>query len=214
MTQTGPRVIKLGGSLLDWPELAQNFRRWLAAQSDAVNILIVGGGTIVDAVRRLDIQHRLTAEAAHWLSIRGMGLTAKFVGELLAEATCVHGLDELQFSAGAGLQILEVEQFLRADQASADALPCGWEVTSDSIAARLATILMARELVLLKSTLAAAPSTREELAQSGLVDAYFAHASRTLAVRIVNLRDPESATILLNADRAQNGVVYAPSPSA
>jgi 5-(aminomethyl)-3-furanmethanol phosphate kinase len=206
MTQTGPRVIKLGGSLLDWPELAPNFRRWLAAQSDAVNILIVGGGTIVEAVRRLDARHRFTSEAAHWLSIRGMSLTAQFVGGLLPEATSARGLDELQFSAGAGLQILEVEQFLRADKSSADAVPSGWQVTSDSIAARLATLLMARELVLLKSTLVGAPHTREGLAQSGLVDAYFAHASRALAVRIVNLRDPEAAPILLKADRAQGGV--------
>jgi 5-(aminomethyl)-3-furanmethanol phosphate kinase len=200
MTQTGPRVIKLGGSLLDWPELAPNFRRWLAMQSDAVNILIVGGGAIVDAVRRLDARHRLTAEAAHWLSIRGMGVTAQIACGLLTEATCVHSLDELQFSAGGGLQILEVEPFLRDDMASANALPCGWEVTSDSIAARLATVLRARELVLLKSTLAAVPPAREALAQSGLVDEYFANASRALAIRVVNLRDPAFPHIKLQVE--------------
>ncbi len=213
MTQTAPRVIKLGGSLLDWPELVPSFRRWLAAQAEAVNILIVGGGAIVEVVRQLDNPHRLTAEAAHWLSIRGMGLTADFVSGLLKEATCVGSLDELRFSAAAGLQIFEVERFLREDQASADALPCGWEVTSDSIAARVATALQARELVLLKSTLAAAPPTREGLAQCGLVDSYFAKASRGLTVRIVNLRSPEVAPILLEAELARSGIVGEPQAS-
>jgi aspartokinase-like uncharacterized kinase len=203
--QNGPRVIKLGGSLLDWPELAPSFRRWLVAQSDALNIMIVGGGPIVDAVRLLDCRHRLAAVTAHWLSVRGMCLTAQFVSGLLPEATRVRGLDQLQLSAASGLQILEVERFLREDQASADALPCGWEVTSDSIAARIATHLKARELVLLKSTLPARAASRDGLAQCGLVDSYFARASCELMVRFVNLRNPAFRQIALQAERAPSG---------
>jgi 5-(aminomethyl)-3-furanmethanol phosphate kinase len=205
MMQNGPRVIKLGGSLLDWPDLASSFRRWLAAQSDAANIVIVGGGPIVDAVRRLDGRHRLMDETAHWLSIRGMGLAAQFVSGLLGEATCVRGLDQLDLSTAAGLQILEVERFLREDQASADTLPCGWEVTSDSIAARVATHLKARELVLLKSTLPTRPASREDLAECGLVDSYFARASRELMVRIVNLRDSAFVQFAIPAEREPSG---------
>ncbi|MBI3840144.1 MAG: uridylate kinase [Planctomycetia bacterium] len=207
MTQMCRRVIKLGGSLLDWPELVPSFRRWLSAQAAAVNVMVIGGGPIVDAIRRLDAQQQIAAEAAHWLSIRAMGLTADFVSGLLEEATFVRSLDELRFSTGASLQILDVERFLREDQSSADALPCGWEVTSDSIAARIAAVLKAGELVLLKSTLPAAPPTREGLAQAGLIDSYFARASRGLLVRIVNLRNPQALTIDLEVERERSGII-------
>ena len=50
-----------GGSLLDWPELAVRFQRWLAAQPPAANVLVVGGGPIVEGLRELD---RLRALAA------------------------------------------------------------------------------------------------------------------------------------------------------
>ena len=32
------RVIKLGGSLLDWPEFPQRFRAWLKLQPSAANL--------------------------------------------------------------------------------------------------------------------------------------------------------------------------------
>jgi 5-(aminomethyl)-3-furanmethanol phosphate kinase len=202
MTRPPLRVIKLGGSLLDWSELAPRFRVWLAAQTEAVNVVIVGGGAVVDAMRHFDRQHHLTAEAAHWLSIRAMSLTADLVSHLLPEARRVSRVDELRCEFSANLQIFEVEGFLREDAATDDALPCGWEVTSDSIAARVANVLGASELVLLKSTLPEPALDREGLAQDGLVDAHFARVSRRLAVRIVNLRDPTFSQLVLLVEQS------------
>ena len=45
------RVVKVGGSLLDLPQLPQKLRMWLAAQSPAHNVLVVGGGPLVEQVR-------------------------------------------------------------------------------------------------------------------------------------------------------------------
>jgi aspartokinase-like uncharacterized kinase len=184
------RVIKLGGSLLGWPELTSRVRAWLACQPPAANILIVGGGPIVEKLRELDREHQFSPAAAHWLSIRAMSLTAAIVAELLEEAILVSSLEPLRLSPSAGLQILDVERFLREDQGSEGALPCGWHVTSDSIAARVATVLNASELVLLKSVLPASESSREAWSRTGFVDAHFARASSALAVRSVNLRMP------------------------
>lgn len=191
MTPLHVRVIKLGGSLLDWPELAPRVRAWLGGQPPATNIVIVGGGPMVDKLRALDREHHFSPAAAHWLSIRAMSLTAAIVAEWLEEATLVSSLEKLRLAGPTSLQIFDVEHFLREDQGADGALPCGWEVTSDSIAARVAAIVSARELVLLKSALPAPGSSREAWARSGFVDAHFPRASVGLSVRCVNLRNPE-----------------------
>ena len=63
----GPRVIKLGGSLLEWPGMPVAFRRWLARQAPAASVLIAGGGQIVEALRQLDAALGLSQETMHWL---------------------------------------------------------------------------------------------------------------------------------------------------
>lgn len=195
---SGPRVIKLGGSLLAWPEWVEAFDRWIAQQPPAANVVIVGGGAVVEALRQIDRAHALPAETAHWLAVRAMSLTAALAARLLPRAELIVSLERLPPSASHGLWVLDVEGFLRADARGADQLPCSWDATSDSIAARVAVRLGANELVLLKSAL---PSegcdALEELARAGYVDAYFARAARGLRVRVVNLRDDGHAELAI-----------------
>ena len=68
-------------------------------------------------------------------------------------------------------------------------LPHSWDVTSDSIAARLAVLAGADELVLLKSGLPAGSLTLAQAAETGYVDRYFPVAAAGVPrVRCVNLR--------------------------
>ncbi len=182
------RAIKLGGSLLDWPELPAAFASWLAVQPKATNIVVVGGGAIVDALRELDRVGSLGAEACHWLAIHGMSLTAALAAELLGADKLVTDFESLQQLDGNGLYVFDVERFMRDDADGAEPLPCSWEVTSDSIAARVAVRLGAEELVLLKSGLPVEGLTRQELASSEFLDHYFSIAAEGLMVRVVNLR--------------------------
>jgi aspartokinase-like uncharacterized kinase len=184
-----PRVIKLGGSLLDWPELAASFAHWLAGQSPTTNVLVVGGGRPVDVLRGIDCSQGLTDDQAHWLAIRVMSLAASRVAEMLPDAELTNSLDAACSPRARGLSILDVEPFLREDAARLDRLPASWDVTSDSIAARVAARIGAEELVLLKSTLPTGPVDQDALARSGYVDRYFPQAARSLRVRAVNLRD-------------------------
>ena len=88
------------------------------------------------------------------------------------------------------LTVCDSEQFLRdvEPHAAGRPLPAGWQVTSDSIAARLAEVLAADELVLLKS-IDPPSATWQQAAREGLVDAYFPEAVQPLAtVRWINLR--------------------------
>lgn len=196
------RVIKLGGSLLDWPELARAFQLWLAGESKMVDVVIAGGGPVVESVRQLDSVHSLAPKTAHWLSIQAMSITAGLVATLLPEAQLISSLEGISTlndnaqRSHTGVWILDVDQVMRVDAARAEALPCSWEVTSDSIAARVATLVEARELVLLKSTLPYGPANRESWSRSGFVDVHFPFASKGLNVRTVNLRDAKFPQVL------------------
>jgi aspartokinase-like uncharacterized kinase len=185
------RVVKLGGSLLDFDGMVPALRSWLEGQPVMPSLMVVGGGSLADAVRDARARHALDDEAAHWLCIRLLGVTADLVARLLPEARLIRRLDELRpLPGGEGLWILEPESFLRDEELpiGANTLPHTWDVTSDSIAARLAVALGTRELVLLKSGLPPT-SDLDEAARSGYVDAYFPRAALGVpAVRCVNLR--------------------------
>lgn len=189
------RVIKLGGSLLDLPDLAARLRAWVAGQPPARNLILVGGGRFVDELRRLDALHGVGNESAHWLALRAMSLTARLLHALLPDWPLITRTEEACGTVAAmqtngSAAILDPCDFLAAEDAPAAALPHSWKVTSDSIAAHLAR-QWSGELVLLKSCLPPAASTAEQAASVGYVDAYFPQAARELSVRCVDFRDPE-----------------------
>jgi aspartokinase-like uncharacterized kinase len=182
----GVRVIKLGGSMLGEPLLADLFGDWLSEQPPLANVLVVGGGAVVDKLRERDRTEGLEPSDAHWLAIRAMSDTAAVVAELLGQVPLVQSLDRLQLRAP-GLEILDVERFLQDDARGDDPLPESWDVTSDSIAARLTSRLGTNELVLLKAAPAPTESDLESLSAAGYVDAYFPRAAVGLRVRFVCL---------------------------
>ena len=89
MTTMDVRVVKLGGSLLDDADVAARYRRWLHTQRPARNVLIVGGGKLVEVLRRADKTHSLDESLLHWLAIDCLGINARLVAGLLPEAELV-----------------------------------------------------------------------------------------------------------------------------
>ena len=186
------QVVKLGGSLLACADLRARLRGWLASGPPAARPIVVGGGAFADAVRALDRAQGLSPEEAHWLAIRAMGLSARAVHALLPELPLVERLEELPIAPEAGCAwLLDPWRFLRAiDGRGENPLPAGWQVTSDSIAARLAEHLGAAELTLLKSALPDAESrSRAGAAAAGYVDEFFPSAAKSIPrVRCVDIR--------------------------
>jgi 5-(aminomethyl)-3-furanmethanol phosphate kinase len=185
-------VVKVGGSLFDWPELGDRLNAWLAQLEARHVLLIPGGGATADAIRRLDRVHPLGADAGHWLAIRAMSVNAAFLGELVPSAPIVSDLLETR------LQVLDALAFFRADEGRADHLPAGWHVTSDSLAVRAATLLKASELILLKSVDWHDQDWTQAM-HAGIVDDYFCEALQQaptgLRVRVVNLRSWQQGPI-------------------
>jgi 5-(aminomethyl)-3-furanmethanol phosphate kinase len=148
-------------------------RHWL--------VVVPGGGSFADEVRRADRRFRLGDSAAHWMAILAMDQYGHLLTELAPLATVVRSRREL---APGRLNVLAPSAWLRR----ADPLPHSWDVTSDSIAAWFAGALGIRRLLLVKhedgfigpdrGSGSMAPHVRQIVldAVAGAVDAYFPRA--------------------------------------
>ena len=172
-------VVKFGGSLLSRADYSCALAAWLSAQPAPVHrVFVVGGGEPVEALRRVDARYPMGAEAAHWRAISLMQENARCLGDQLPQLVRAETLARLRARlATPGNSLLLPEAFLREEEpyAPGTPLPTGWHVTSDSIAARLAVLLGARRLRLLKSR---SPSSAElcdwnVASRRGLVDPFF-----------------------------------------
>jgi dihydroneopterin aldolase len=165
-------VVKIGGSLFDWPDLPSFLRR-LTADRDEPTILVAGGGPAVDLLRAWSRDGSLDDEFCHDWSLRIMTTNAEAlarltgVGAVFAEPVFVPHhvvwLDALTFAA----RVPAVE------------LPENWSVSSDSIAAVAARRFGAASLTLLKSVDLPGGATADDAARNGLVDEWFPNATRS-----------------------------------
>src|SRR5439155_1451649 len=105
------------------------------------------GGPFAEAVRTMFRRMKIGEDAAHWMAVLGMDQYAHALTARLPSAVLVEQESEIAAAREAGrLPVLAPYRWVR----TADPLPHSWEVTSDSIAARLAGVLGARPIVLIK----------------------------------------------------------------
>ncbi len=172
------QVMKLGGSLLLLPDLVDQLGRWWQHLQERRFdtkpghwLVVVGGGSLVDVVRRWDQVHQFSPRDSHQLALAGMQVTARMVARLMdwpllefptpekkepSEAVVAsklgwHGTFEFGKRLGAGIgRERPIVVDLAAAVAEERQVPESWEVTSDSLAMWLATKVGAHRLVLLK----------------------------------------------------------------
>jgi 5-(aminomethyl)-3-furanmethanol phosphate kinase len=188
------RVVKIGGSLLDLVGLPDNLRAWLAAQPRAHNVLLAGGGPLVEQVRWWNREVAAIDEtASHWMCVDLLTVTAHLLHAWLPEIPLVEDDRLLCLRVGEdGTTIFGPAPWMRHSEPGLPGrwLPTSWETTSDSIAGRLAVALRADEFVLLKSDLPKIRSPElSALAAMGYIDPILAQMSHELpATRLVNFR--------------------------
>jgi probable H4MPT-linked C1 transfer pathway protein len=160
-------VVKIGGGLLAQPGHLNGVLSAVAAASRERRLLVVpGGGPFADAVRAVDARLQLSGAAAHWMAVLAMDQYAHLIADRVPCGMLVTKVEDAGRALDAGrVPVLAPSQWLR----EADPLPHSWDVTSDSIAAWIAGMLGARQLVLVKPAAA--------VGALDLVDPYF---SRTL----------------------------------
>jgi aspartokinase-like uncharacterized kinase len=171
-----PVVVKVGGSLFDLPHLGPHLRAWLAELASPQVLVVVGGGPTADMVRALDRTHGLGEEAAHWLALRALSFNTHLLKSLLEPAPTVitAALGNLPaFWRQGQLPLLDAYAFACADEDQSGHLPHCWEATSDSLAARVARVIGAGRLFLLKSVDIPPGLSWSEAARMGYVDPIF-----------------------------------------
>jgi 5-(aminomethyl)-3-furanmethanol phosphate kinase len=157
-------VVKIGGGLTATPAALSRVCAAVSRAAQNRRVLVVpGGGPFADAVREFDRSIGLSADAAHWMAILAMDQYAHVLADRIAGAVLVEEPAAiLEALRPVGVAVLAPSRWMR----SADVLPHGWEVTSDSIAAFVAGAVDAARLVLIK------PVTEPQ----DPVDPYFATA--------------------------------------
>ncbi|HEV3383988.1 MAG TPA: hypothetical protein VG097_04195 [Gemmata sp.] len=172
-------VVKVGGSLFDHPKLGPGLHDFLKSLAPAQVMLIAGGGEFVECIRELDEIHGLPDEATHIMALQAMTVSATFLA-------CIIDLP----SFGKQVVIPDCFEFMREDLGSKESLPHSWDVTSDSIAARMALACGAERLVLLKSIDVPALTHWTEAAKNGWIDRHFPKiiVGKPISVEILNFR--------------------------
>lgn len=146
-------------------------------------MFVVGGGERVDQVRTWSERFGLSESESHWLSIETMQLNAIDFGFRMPNCSVVEQVCALSTDPAVGVVFAPRDWLRNLDPP----LPESWDVTSDSIAARLACEIGA-ELVLMKSATPHSQLTLQSLAEIGFVDRYFPNLNIPRPIRWVNLR--------------------------
>ncbi len=176
-------VIKVGGSLFDLPDLGRKLSRLLRMPGMNEAILVPGGGATANVAREWDRCHGLGEETSHWLALQALSLNARFLASLLpAETTEI--VSDLEQSSESWRQgrtpIIDLYAVAQADEGRPGCLPHCWAVTSDSLAARIALLVQARQLLLLKSTSIPEGIDWAEASRRDFVDPFFADLIREI----------------------------------
>ena len=184
-----PVVVKLGGSLLTLPDLAERLRAIVRLLHPHEALIIVGGGEAADEIRRQDERCGLSATQAHWHAIAAMTFNAEIVSRICGCLPVVSNRIDAEIAwQHHEAVLLDANAFLRTEQTTHfRSLPESWSVTSDSIAAFVAIHWPAKQVVFCKACDLMSPHI-ERLCQDGLLDEWLLNLHTPLQVAGVQLQ--------------------------
>jgi hypothetical protein len=141
-------VIKVGGSMGQSRKLADLMLRLSGLGSKHGILVVPGGGAFSNAIREYDRRFGLDTDASHWMAILAMDQFGHLISSLIPNSELVQGLADARkvLAAGRVPVLLTYNLLFQTDE-----LPRSWDVTADSIAAWVAGLSGAKQLVLLKS---------------------------------------------------------------
>ena len=170
MTHSTKWVVKLGGSLASTPEL----KKWLqvlAVHGRGRVIIVPGGGPFADQVRIAQQQWGFDDATAHKMAILAMEQYGLMLSRIETDLVVVHSLTDIKKALSSQRLALWFPAKMLFDSSE---LPLTWDITSDSIAAWLATKTNATNLLLVKHQASEInKSNLDDLQMSGAVDSGF-----------------------------------------
>lgn len=142
-------VLKIGGSLLGYPEKLRLLCNSLIDISKDFNLLIVpGGGVFAQTVREMYTKFSIPEDIAHKMAVLAMNQYGLFLQSLFGDfSNIVEEINEIDNCfKDKSIAIFQVSKMMNLD----NHLPKVWEVTSDSIAAYISQNVGAKNLILIK----------------------------------------------------------------
>jgi len=139
-------VIKVGGSLAEDPKKLRALCQKLGELSKKYAFIVVpGGGGFADAVRGVDKRFALSCNVSHRMAILAMDQFGLLLSDITPNSRVFHRLENVNKLAKAGFAPIFLPSRMLFQE---DPLENSWDVTSDSIAAYVASRVQAEKLVL------------------------------------------------------------------
>ena len=142
-------IFKIGGSILEDFENVNSTISQLTYlyEKDVIQkiIIIPGGGSFANFIRKIYDDLQFTDELAHWMSIISMNYNGIELGKKFPKLEVVEDYEKLKETSKI-FSIFLPYQFIKEN----DNLPHNWQVTSDSIALFMAKKLGLKECFLIK----------------------------------------------------------------
>jgi aspartokinase-like uncharacterized kinase len=139
-------VIKVGGSLAEDPERLRALCHKLGEFAKKYAIIVVpGGGRFADAVRDFDKQFNLSSSGSHRMAILAMDQFGLLLSDIMPNSRVFRQLENAKGLSEAKSVPIFLPSHLMFEE---DPLDNSWDVTSDSIAAYVASRVNAGKVVL------------------------------------------------------------------
>lgn len=196
------RIVKLGGSLHDAPELTD----WLGALAEAGGrvVLVPGGGPFADQVRAAQAHWGFPDRVAHRMALLAMAQYGLMLCGLVPGLVPAASREEMLAILARGDTPVWLPERLCLDNPE---IPENWDVTSDSLALWLAGHLGAEALALVKHAAPGEVLDVAALAREGLVDSAFPGfvARWPIALRLFGRLDAQGFMAWLAEPVSKNG---------
>jgi aspartokinase-like uncharacterized kinase len=139
-------VIKVGGSLAEYPENLRLLCHKLAGLAKKYMLIVVpGGGRFADVVREFDNRFALSCNRAHSMAVLAMDQFGFLLSNITPNSRVFHLLKNAKKLSKAEMVPIFLPSRLMFEE---DPLENSWDATSDSIAAYVAKRVNAGKLVL------------------------------------------------------------------
>jgi aspartokinase-like uncharacterized kinase len=139
-------VIKIGGSLAEDPERLRVLCTELSEFTKKYAIIVVpGGGRFADVVRDFDKCFTLSSEVSHRMAILGMDQFGLLLSQIIPNSCATYLLSDAKQLSEIGVVPVFLPSRLMFQE---DPLENSWDVTSDSIAAYIASRLHVAKVLL------------------------------------------------------------------
>ena len=181
-------VVKLGGSLSRSDALINCLNSVERRYQGRAVVIVPGGGAFADQVRLAQQRWRFDERIAHRMAILAMQQMAMLFSGIKPDFAVAGSVADIRRQLQRQPCVIWSPDNAELEQA---AIPASWDITSDSLAAWLATALSATELILVKSAAVDASLSLAQLAKQHIIDQGFCDLVRqaTFKIQVINQKN-------------------------